>query len=80
MRIGIILTAGSARADVDLAIRAEAAGFDGVFTIEFFNRNGYVPLGAIAQATSRVRIGSTRRCHRSTGSSSSHSFGAISAR
>src|SRR5262245_16076687 len=57
MRIGIILTAGSARADVDLAIRAEAAGFDGVFTIEFFNRHGYVPLGAIAQATSRVRIG-----------------------
>ena len=57
MRIGIILTAGSARADVELAIRAEAAGFDGVFTIEFFNRNGYVPLGAIAQATSRVRIG-----------------------
>jgi probable F420-dependent oxidoreductase len=57
MRIGIILTAGSAGADVELAIRAEAAGFDGVFTIEFFNRNGYVPLGAIAQATSRVRIG-----------------------
>ena len=57
MRIGIILTAGSARADVELALRAEAAGFDGVYTIEFFNRNGYVPLGAIAQATSRVRIG-----------------------
>src|SRR5258706_5652116 len=57
MRIGIILTAGSARADVELAIRAEAAGFDGVYTIEFFNRNGYVPLGAIAQATERVRIG-----------------------
>ena len=36
---------------------AEAAGFDGVYTIEFFNRHGYVPLGAIAQATERVRIG-----------------------
>jgi probable F420-dependent oxidoreductase len=57
MRIGLILTAGGARADVDLAIRAEAAGFDGVYTIEFFNRHGYVPLGAIAQATERVRIG-----------------------
>lgn len=57
MRIGIILTAGSARGDVELAVRAEAAGFDGVYTIEFFNRHGYVPLGAIAQATSRVRIG-----------------------
>ena len=49
--------AGSVRGDVDLAVRAEAAGFDSVFTIEFFNRNGYVPLGAIAQATSRIRIG-----------------------
>ncbi len=48
---------GSVKGDVDLAIRAEAAGFDSVFTIEFFNRHGYVPLGAIAQATSRVRIG-----------------------
>jgi probable F420-dependent oxidoreductase len=38
-------------------VRAEAAGFDGVYSIEFFNRNGYVPLAAIAQATRRVRIG-----------------------
>ncbi len=58
MRIGLILTTGSARGDVALAVRAEAAGFDGVYTIEFFNRHGYVALGAIAQATSRVRIGS----------------------
>ena len=57
MRMGLILTAGSARADLDLALRAEAAGFDSVFTIEFANRHGYVPLGAIAQATQRVRIG-----------------------
>ncbi len=57
MRIGMILTAGGPRADVELAIRAEAAGFDGVYTVEFFNRHGYVPLGAIAQATSRIRIG-----------------------
>jgi probable F420-dependent oxidoreductase len=58
MQMGLILTAGSARADVELALRAEAAGFDAVFTIEFFNRHGYVPLGAIAQATRRVRLGS----------------------
>jgi hypothetical protein len=65
MRIGIILTAGSARADVELAIRAEAAGFDGVYTIEFFNRNGYVPLGAIAQATvaGADRHGDRERVH-----------------
>jgi len=54
---GLVLTGGSARADVDLAIRAEAAGFDAVFTVEFFNRHGYVSLGAIAQATERIRLG-----------------------
>jgi probable F420-dependent oxidoreductase len=52
-----VLMSGSVGGDVALAQRAEAAGFDSVFTIEFFNRHGYVPLGAIAQATSRVRIG-----------------------
>jgi probable F420-dependent oxidoreductase len=57
MRIGLILTTGSARGDVELAVRAEAAGFDGVYSIEFFNRHGFVALGAIAQATRRVRIG-----------------------
>jgi probable F420-dependent oxidoreductase len=57
MEIGLILIGGSAKADVDLAVRAEAAGFASVFTIEFFNRHGYVPLGAIAQATERIRIG-----------------------
>ena len=48
---------GSVRGDVELAQRAEAAGFDCALTIEFFNRHGYVPLGAIAQATERIRIG-----------------------
>ncbi len=57
MHIGLILTGGSARGDLDLAVRAEAAGFDGVYTIEFFNRHGFVSLGAIAHATERVRIG-----------------------
>jgi probable F420-dependent oxidoreductase len=57
MELGLILTGGSARADLDLAVRAERAGFASVFTIEFFNRHGYVPLGAIAHATSRVRLG-----------------------
>jgi probable F420-dependent oxidoreductase len=57
VRLGLVLTGGSARADVALALRAEAAGLDGVFTIEFFHRHGYVPLGAIAQATRRVWIG-----------------------
>jgi probable F420-dependent oxidoreductase len=57
VQLGLILTAGSARADVELAKRAEAAGFDAVLTIEFFNRHGYVPLGAIAECTRRIRLG-----------------------
>jgi probable F420-dependent oxidoreductase len=57
MKMGLILMTGSVKGDVDLAIRAEAAGFNSVFTIEFFNRNGFIPLGAIATATSRIRIG-----------------------
>ena len=57
MQLGLILTGGSARADLDLAVRAEAAGFASVFTIEFFNRHGYAPLGAVAHATSRIRLG-----------------------
>lgn len=57
MRPGLVLMSGSARGDVALAQRAEEAGFDAVFSIEFFNRHGYVPLGAIAQATKRIRIG-----------------------
>jgi probable F420-dependent oxidoreductase len=57
MRAGLVLTAGSPSADLELAVRAEAAGFDGVYAIEFFNRHGFVTLGAIAHATSRVQIG-----------------------
>ena len=57
MQHGIILQTGSVKGDVEYAIRAERAGFDSAFTIEFFNRHGYVPLGAIAQATDRIKIG-----------------------
>jgi probable F420-dependent oxidoreductase len=57
MEMGLILVGGSARADLELAQRAEASGFASVFSIEFFNRHGYATLGAIAHATRRVRIG-----------------------
>ena len=57
MNLGLILTGGSAKADLELAVRAEGAGFGSALTIEFFNRHGYAPLGAIAHATSRIRIG-----------------------
>jgi probable F420-dependent oxidoreductase len=57
MQIGLILTGGSTRGSVDLARRAEQAGLDLVLSVEFFNQHGYVVLGAIAEATSRIRIG-----------------------
>ncbi len=57
MEIGLILTGGSTRGSVDLARRAEKAGFDLALSVEFFNQHGYVVLGAIAEATSRIRIG-----------------------
>ena len=39
MRMGLILTGGSARGDVELAQRAEEAGFDSVFSIAFLNNS-----------------------------------------
>jgi probable F420-dependent oxidoreductase len=57
MPIGLVLTGGSARANVELAKRAERAGIDAVFSVEFFNQHGYAVLGAIAHATQRLRIG-----------------------
>lgn len=57
MQCGLVLAGGTARADLDWAARAERAGFDAVFALEFFHRNAYATLGAIAQATSRVLIG-----------------------
>src|SRR5262245_65793463 len=57
MRPGLILISGTVAGDVGLAGKAERAGFDGVYSIEFFNRHGFVPLAAIAAKTSRIRIG-----------------------
>jgi probable F420-dependent oxidoreductase len=57
MGIGLILTGAGAREDVELARRAEAAGFEAALSIEFFNRHGYVALGAAAASTSRITLG-----------------------
>jgi probable F420-dependent oxidoreductase len=56
-RYGLILVADRIADVVDLARRAEAAGFDSVWTTEFYNRNGFVWLGAVAAATRRVKVG-----------------------
>ncbi len=57
MDIGLILAAGNPRANVELAVGAEEAGFSSVLSIEFFNQHAFAVLGAIAQATDRIRIG-----------------------
>jgi len=57
MKIGLILTAGNPRANVALACDAEAAGFSTVLSVEFFNQHAFAVLGAIAQATERIKLG-----------------------
>jgi probable F420-dependent oxidoreductase len=57
MDLGLVLTGGSARGNVDLGVRAEAAGFDAVYACEFFNQQTFPVLGALAQATERIRLG-----------------------
>jgi probable F420-dependent oxidoreductase len=57
MRAGLILVGGTTRPQVELARRAEAAGFASVWSAEFFNQHPYAVLGAIAQATGSVGIG-----------------------
>ena len=63
MRYGVILTAGDPQAVADLAARAEAAGWDGVFyfdaiaigAMELYDP--WVVMAGIAARTSRLRIG-----------------------
>ena len=55
--LGLMLTGSSAREEVELAQRAEAAGFELALEWEFFHRHAFVRLAAVAQATTRIRIG-----------------------
>ena len=57
MDLGLVLTGGGTRGNVDLGVRAEAAGFDAVYACEFFNQQTFPLLGALAQATERIRLG-----------------------
>ena len=63
MKAGIVLNAGDPLAQMELAARAEAAGWDGVFTYDAIDIGGmdmYDPwtlLGGMALATSRVSLG-----------------------
>jgi probable F420-dependent oxidoreductase len=57
VRYGLILGSPSIQGQVETAQRAEKAGFDSVWTIEFFNAHGLVRLAAVAAATDRVQVG-----------------------
>lgn len=57
MKYGIILGSPTIQGQIDTARRAEAAGFESVWTTEFFNAHGLVRLAAVATATERVKLG-----------------------
>jgi len=57
VRRGLILGAPTIGDQSEVAARAEAAGFDSVWTTEFFHQHGFVRLAAVAGATERVKVG-----------------------
>jgi len=58
MRCGFVLPGGSAREQVEQAVLAEAAGWDGVFVWEgAYGVDAWSLLAAMAERTSRVRLG-----------------------
>jgi probable F420-dependent oxidoreductase len=57
MKYGLILTAPTIRGQMDIAHRADEAGFESVWTTEFFNQHGLVRLAAVATATTRIKLG-----------------------
>lgn len=57
MKYGLILTAPTIQGQMDMAGRADKAGFESVWTTEFFNQHGLVRLAAVATATKNVKLG-----------------------
>jgi probable F420-dependent oxidoreductase len=57
-RLGIVVLGGDLATVVDVSRRAERAGFDSVWTTEFYERSATVSLAAMAAATTRATIGS----------------------
>lgn len=57
MKYGLILGSPSIEGQIRTAQRAEAAGFESVWTTEFFNAHGLVRLAAVAASTERVKVG-----------------------
>src|SRR5436190_23152578 len=58
MRCGFVLPGGSARQQVDMAVRAEEAGLDGIFVWEAaYGVDAWSLLAATAARTERIRLG-----------------------
>jgi alkanesulfonate monooxygenase SsuD/methylene tetrahydromethanopterin reductase-like flavin-dependent oxidoreductase (luciferase family) len=57
MKHGLILMAPTIADQLAAARLAESRGFDSVWATEFFNQHGFVRLAAVAQATTRVKLG-----------------------
>ena len=57
MKYGLILVAPTIAGQVQAAQKAEMAGFESVWTTEFFNANALVRLAAVAAATHQVKLG-----------------------
>src|SRR3984885_3672624 len=55
---GVCVLAGRMADTVEVAMAADAAGFDAAWTSEFNDRSAIVALAAMAQNTSRCRVGS----------------------
>jgi probable F420-dependent oxidoreductase len=57
VRIGLLLELPTQRENVELARRAEAAGFDSAWVPEFHNHSGVLALAAAALETERIELG-----------------------
>jgi alkanesulfonate monooxygenase SsuD/methylene tetrahydromethanopterin reductase-like flavin-dependent oxidoreductase (luciferase family) len=58
VKFGIVFPGGTPRQIVDLAVAAEAAGWDGVFCFEgIYHYDPWTTLGAVAVRTEKVKLG-----------------------
>src|SRR3954465_15503641 len=56
-RASLVATAGSLKELSDAASLAERAGFESVWSTEFYDRSATISMAAMAQATERVQLG-----------------------
>jgi len=57
MRLGLLLELPTQRENVELAVRAEAAGFESAWAPEFHNHSGVLALAGAALETERIELG-----------------------